>query len=283
MSPSRRAGLRPAGPRKLWCLALTCTLALGLSGASAEDGPFPVWWSPVLQLDSLDGIDARLERELWRGATQGMPLYKYEGETRLEVWANSCNEFMALTEAGYHGRGNPGYKTQQINEAFCQAIKMLKRASPARESYLRDFALDEAAIDYLPVMVHITPSCDFLCEHLQANRQRIPLSRAIPDLEVAAIGPDEVEVRTTTLASRLSALARGDMNSDGLEDLLILSRTDARGGTGGWSFVFLLTRGGPGAVLHVLEAQNEYCPNEHCNGTKDDPTVIPDLDSSAPE
>ena len=284
MKPSRKTGLRPAGPRKLWCLALTCALALALSAvARAEEPPYPVWWSPVLELESLDQIDARLERELWKGATDGMPLYKTEGDTQLEVWANSCSQFMALTEAGYHGRGNPGYKAQQINEALCQSIKMLKRASPARESYLRDFALNEAAIDYLPVMVHITPSCDFLCEHLQANRQRIPLSRAIPDLEVAAIGADEVEVSTTTLATRLSALARGDMNSDGLEDLLILSRTDATEGTGGWSFVFLLSREGPGAVLHVLEAQKDYCPNEHCNGTKDDPTVIPDLNSSAPE
>jgi hypothetical protein len=143
--------------------------------------------------------------------------------------------------------------------------------------------LDETAIDFLPVMVHITPSCDFLCEHLEANEQRIPLSRVTPDLEVVTVGPDGVEVRTATLATRLSALARGDMNSDGLEDLLILSVTHATEGTGGWSFVFLLTREGPGAVLHVLEAQKEYCPNEHCNGLKGDPAVIPDLDSSAPE
>jgi hypothetical protein len=73
------------------------------------------------------------------------------------------------------------------------------------------------------------------------------------------------------------------MNSDGLEDLLILSRTYATEGTGRWSFVFLLTREGPGAVLHVLKAQNDYCQNEHCNGTKDDPTVVPGLNPGASE
>ncbi len=277
MSPSRRRGLRPAGPRKLWHIALTCTLALGLSGVSAEDGPYPVWWSPALELDSLDAIDARLERELWKGDSDGMQLIKNEGDTRLEVWANSCNEFLALTEAGYHGRGSRGYKVQLITAAYCRAITWLKDASAARESHLRDFMLDETAIDYLPVMVHITPSCDFLCEHLEANEQRIPLSRVTPDLEVVTVGPDGMEIRTAILATRLSALARGDMNSDGLEDLLILSRTHATEGTGRWSFVFLLTREGPSAVLNVLEAQKDYCPNEHCNGPKNDPAVIPDL------
>jgi hypothetical protein len=36
-------------------------LLLGVSGpANAEADPFPVWWSPVLELESLDAIDARL-------------------------------------------------------------------------------------------------------------------------------------------------------------------------------------------------------------------------------
>jgi hypothetical protein len=256
-------------------------LALGLSGAaSAAEGPFPVWWSPVLELDSLDAIDARLAREIWPGDPEGLPLAKTEGETRKEVPAFNCIELERWVGEGYSGIGSNGFGLQLYNQAFCRAIEMMRRAEPAERSFLRDFVLNEDAIDYLPVMVHITPSCDFLCEYLHANRQRIPLSRAIPDLEVGAIGPDEVEIRTTTLATRLSALARGDMNSDGLEDLLIFSNTHATEGTGGWLFVFLLTCEGPGAVLHVLESQKEYCPNEHCNGLKEDPADPPVSGSS---
>ena len=42
-------------------------LALGLPAAAAEgeSGPYPIWWSPSLELDSLDRIDARLQRPLW--------------------------------------------------------------------------------------------------------------------------------------------------------------------------------------------------------------------------
>ncbi len=108
MSPSRKSGLRLAGPRKLWCLALTCTLALGLSGASAEDGPYPVWWSPALELESLDAIDARLERAPWTYESEGMPLIKSEGDTRIEVWANSCNDLERLIEEGHSAAGSHG-------------------------------------------------------------------------------------------------------------------------------------------------------------------------------
>ncbi len=38
---------------------------------AAEDGPYPVWWSPALELDSLDAIDARLAREIWPGDSEG--------------------------------------------------------------------------------------------------------------------------------------------------------------------------------------------------------------------
>jgi hypothetical protein len=44
--------------------------------APAEEPPYPVWWSPVLELDSVEGIDARLHRALWPGDDEGMTLYK---------------------------------------------------------------------------------------------------------------------------------------------------------------------------------------------------------------
>ena len=137
MSPSRRRGLRPAGPRKLWHIALACALALGLTAsASAAEGPFPVWWSPALELDSLDAIDARLERALWTYESDGMPLIKSEGDTRIEVWANSCNDLERLIEEGHSAAGSHDYWVQQYQLAVCRAIEMMRRATPARRTRL---------------------------------------------------------------------------------------------------------------------------------------------------
>ena len=278
MSPSRRAGLRPAGPRKLWCLALTCTLALGLSGASAEDGPFPVWWSPALELESLDAIDARLEREFWPGDPEGLPLAKTEGETRKEVPAFNCIELERWVGEGYHGIGSNGFSLQLYNQAFCLAIEMLKEAAPARRSYLREFVLDENAVAYLPAMAFRMPSCGYQCRQRLANERRIPVARFEELVRIDSKGVDELELETPTMATRITVMARGDLNADGLDDMLVLSNTGATEGTGGWSGIYLLTREAPNAVLFVLNADKPSCRHYQCDETYDDLPILRETD-----
>ncbi len=138
---------------KLRTFTLAGALALGLSAtAAAEESPYPVWWSPALELDSLDAIDARLEGEMWPSSPGGLPLYKYEGDSydsdnRVEAWADSCNALMSLTADGYEGLGSPGRKLEFFNLAYCRAIAMLKQAVPAEFSHLRDFVLNEDAVN----------------------------------------------------------------------------------------------------------------------------------------
>ncbi len=274
MSPSRKSGLRLAGPRKLWCLALTCTLALGLSGASAEDGPYPVWWSPTLELDSLDQIDARLAREIWPGDPEGLPLAKYEGETRTEVSAFNCIELERWVGEGYHGIGTNGFGLQLYNQALCRAIEMLKQAAPARRSYLREFVLDETAVAYLPAMAFRMPSCDYQCRQRLANERRIPVSQFEELVRIDSKGVDELELETPTMETRITVMARGDLNADGLDDMLVLSNTGATEGTGGWSGIYLLTREAPNAVLFVLNADKPSCRHYQCDETYDYPAIL---------
>jgi len=86
--------------RQMGLAVLWAGLAFGNGLAAADEPgskpPYPVWWSPVLELDSLEGIDARLRRALWPGNDEGMTVYKPEGDTRLEVQAKSCNELKRL-------------------------------------------------------------------------------------------------------------------------------------------------------------------------------------------
>jgi hypothetical protein len=249
-------------------------LALGLSATAAEDGPYPVWWSPALELECLDAIDARLERALWTHESDGMPLIKSEGDTRIEVWANSCNDLERLIEEGHSAAGSHDYWVQQYQLAVCRAIEMMRRAKPAKRSFLRDFVLNEDSIDYLPAMVDISPSCDMLCRQRVANERRIPLSAFEPVFRVTVTSDEEIEIRTIGFETDLTILARADFNHDGLEDMLALSSGGSISGRGAWADVFLLTREKPGAVLYDLNADKGYCPDYQCAEVYDYPKTL---------
>ena len=246
--------------------------------AAAEDGPFPVWWSPALELDSLDSIDTRLAREIWPGDPEGLPLAKTEGETRKEVSASNCLELERWVREGYHGIGSNGFGLQLYNQAFCRAIEMLKQAAPASRSYLREFMLDENAVAYLPAMAFRMPSCGYQCRQRLANERRIPVAQFEELVRIDAKGVDELELETPTMATRITVIARGDLNADGLDDMLVLSNTGATEGTGGWSGIYLLTREAPSEVLFVLNTDKPYCRHYQCDETYDDLPILRETD-----
>lgn len=77
-------------------------LCLGLAEpAPAEESPYPVWWSPTLELDGLEAIDARLARHIWPGDDEGLPLSRGMGEAREETSAVNCVELERLVAAGF--------------------------------------------------------------------------------------------------------------------------------------------------------------------------------------
>jgi hypothetical protein len=265
--------------RKLGFWALASALALGLSvPATADEPPYPVWWSPVLELDSLDSIDARLARKIWPGDPEGLPLMKTEGETRKEVSAPNCIELERWVGEGYSGIRTDGFGLQLYHQAICRAIEMLKQAVPARRSYLREFVLDEDAVDYLPAMAFRMPSCGYQCRQRLANERRIPLAQFEELVRIDSKGVDELELETPTMETRIAVMARGDFNADGIADMLVLSNTHATEGRGWWSDTYLLTRGAPNAVLFVLNTDEPYCRHYQCDESYDDPAILRETD-----
>ena len=78
-----------------------------LNALGVEEGPYPIWWSPKLDLESLDRIDERLERKLWPDGTR-IEVHKEEGGRKLYATMDNCASVLALRKQGYWGRGNSG-------------------------------------------------------------------------------------------------------------------------------------------------------------------------------
>jgi hypothetical protein len=259
-------------------IALALLAALTQPAEAADEPPYPVWWSPVLELESLDAIDARLERLIWPDDPEGLPLMKTEGDTRKEVSAPNCVELERLVGEGYEGIGSHGFGLQLYHQAFRRAIEMMRRARPAERSFLQDFVLDEDAIHYLPAMSRISMSCDFLCRQRVANERHIPLSHFEPVVRVDVASTEEIVIWTLDWKTIFTVLGRGDFNRDGLDDLLVLVRGGPMSGTWGGAELHLLSRDSPGGVLAVVEEATDSCGDYQCNAAYDYPRVLRDTD-----
>ena len=81
---------------------------------------------------------------------------------------------------------------------------------------MREFALDGDALDYLPDMVNLSPSCEGAGWQFQANEKSIPLTQHSEISELQVVGSNRIEFDTDGDFTSVEAMARADFNGDGL-------------------------------------------------------------------
>ena len=269
-----------------------------LGAAVAEEGPYPVRIvAPWLELTSADAaaIEARFEQPLppHEGMLPPSEYVKYSHDRRTSkgpydelvvdrAKPTTCTELMALVDAGYVPWNEPVYLDH------CTALRLLRRARPARISYVRDFVMNSEAVDVLPVMVANGALFDRLCEEYIANQQGVPWSVFDKVIEVDAIGRYTMDVSTQRRDGRMegdndhvligggqtlvSILAWADFNGDGIEDLLVDSSShpltwkvtlgSAFIHSSSFSNVYILTRDAADAVMRVVDAERYLTPDK---------------------
>ncbi len=263
-------------------IALAFLAMLGPAGPAlaAEDGPYPVWWSDELELESLDRVDRRLRRDLWPDSTEGFTLFKGAPDNYVTVEGHSCESLSRLTEEGYSALSTNDRWALNHLLSECRAIAMLAQAEPASVSYLRDFVLNAGALDYLPALVNLHVSCSFICYIIAANEHGIPFTKFETPLVVDVESGDEITVWTTGWMAHLTVMARGDFTADGVDDILLISSGGATEGSWKTARLYLMTRDAPGAVLRVIDAERELCPDYSCHPLP--PDIAAYRDSSPP-
>ncbi len=216
-----------------------------------------------MDLESLDRVDRRLRRDLWLDFPDGLKLHKSQGDGHVTAQARNCNSLKKLSEEGYYGRSSNDTGIQNYHLSLCRAIALLGQVKPARVSYLHDFVLNAVAVDVLPAIVNLYPSCEFKCYAVAANERAVPLS-TFEKILVVDVEDDDTVVWTTGWMVRLTILARGDFDADNMDDMLLLSSGGATEGSLSTANLYLVTRDEPGAVLRVIGAERERCPDRGC-------------------
>jgi hypothetical protein len=231
---------------------------------AADEGPYPIWWSPVLELESLDLVDRRLDRRLWKDWDAGFELYGLTKGRRLTADANNCRELKMLTAIGFEGRGSNDLAIQSGLLAKCRAIEVLGRAQPARRSFVRDFVLDADALYSMPAPPD-GPSCDFMCRQLYANDIGLTWSAFETVGRVEVEDENSIKVLEYGWARKVQLVGRADVNGDGVEDLILIVGSWATQGTLDSTSFFVLTRFSADAVLEYLIPDQHRCAHYQCD------------------
>ncbi len=238
---------------------------LGQPAVAAETPPYPVWWAPKLELERIKDVEQRLQRDLWPDIGDGFDLYPNGDPSRPGVHAPTCDSLMSHSADGYEPLSGIDIKAQHYNLALCRAIALLGQARAAETSFLRDFSLNAEAADYLPALVNLYPSCEFICNAFAANRRGVALAEfdEVEHIEVLADG--RILIATAGWIVELGILARGDITADGLDDVLLLAHGGATEGSYRATELFILTRDEQDGVLQVVDSERRLCPGYWCD------------------
>lgn len=208
----------------------------------ADEGPYTIWWSPMLELDSLDNVEQRLDRRLWKHTDNGFELYRRVGERRFTAVADSCRSLLKLSAEGFEAPGNNDHQIQLLLVAKCRAIELLGQAKPARRSFVRDFGLDADTLNSMPPPID-GPSCSFVCRQISANENGISWSAFESSGRVEIVDENTIKILEYGWAREVQLVGRADVDGDGVEDLMVLVDSWATQGTYGTTRFFTYDAG----------------------------------------
>ena len=80
-------------------ILLPCLLACA---TAAETVQYPIWWSPALELESLDKIDERRKKRFWPEEYEGMHVYKDGDRSTEPAEIEDCATLEQLSNEGYY-------------------------------------------------------------------------------------------------------------------------------------------------------------------------------------
>jgi hypothetical protein len=217
---------------------------LSFLAAFAQQPTEKIWWSKDLNLVNLSDIEQNLRKPFDERVNV------VSGSKQAPV--GNCLEYLKYSDEGYKAGSDFQMRTLESLGADCRTLALLRNAAPARVSYLGDFHLDKAAPAVLPAQFAVAVSKEGLESVAAAARRGKSWLEYQPRLKAE---PEEgaLTVEADGMRSDLRLYARGDLNGDGVEDLIVREDYAAIGGTYGGSRLFMLTRRRGERVLEVLK------------------------------
>jgi hypothetical protein len=171
----------------------------------------PVQWSSTLKLASRSDIPAMLDKAP-KSRGHDVVIQMSKGYTGTIDQVKSCNAYFKAKATGLTPTNNASMAEASFYVRYCEPLKALQTAVPAKVNYLIHFSLDND-VGLIPANV-IFPS---FSGHGPAGT----LAHAFPNMKVSALKAGAVSLETKTRTAIITPLARGDFNGQGALQILL--------------------------------------------------------------
>jgi hypothetical protein len=233
-------------------VALALAVVLTACGSPTLDRSaaiYPVWWSGALNLAMQTDVEARLLEPF----PEGVDEQRTDSSGRVEkATADNCVSLLRLRREGFVAKISRDLELERYLGADCLTLEILKKAEPAKMTFLAQFRLDDSAADLLPPTLAFAPTTtdteavEAAAKKGLAWRQYDPGMKSVRQNEALVL-------HDTWWRIKLQIYARGDFNSDGIEDVVIRTDEEATQGSYSGTKLFLLTRTSSSGRLQLLK------------------------------
>ena len=215
--------------------------------AGAATGKYRVRWSEGVKLKSTADIAAALDEDV---LAKGQSLDLVHNEDKRTV--RTCGDYSKATADGFAPENNPGIAAESFFKARCIPLLFLREARPSATSWVSDLRLDRNALRTLPASMNL--SMESLSDQEKeaiAGGQR--LAAFDPRLVVVKASATSVTFDDPkVLTSTVQIVAWGDLDHDGVEDVLLFQSLHSLEGSFRAFSHWVATRKGPKEPLMTV-------------------------------
>jgi hypothetical protein len=227
---------------------------------SAPAAPLKVWWSPDLKLSSLTEIDAALDQALPEPidvVPAGQPARKVK----------TCNDLLAATRSKFDlpsdHQSESDWNGLLSVSIRCYALEALKTAKPPSSSYLGWFQFSQAGVAKLPPGLEMPSGQGDDKAIAKAEKKCKPWGQYDRHLKLKVDGTDDGQVRGDGWAGRLTLYGRGDLDGDGLEDLMFYRYAKVEEGSESDESLFIVSQTAAKGCARIVKTLPTWPASAH--------------------
>jgi hypothetical protein len=195
---------------------------------------------PVIATTSTDMAEA-LDKEWFYSKTmkRGLDI----------VNVNSCSSLIDLTSSGYFATENSKQGMFDAKHTVCMTWQIMADFKASKQSFLGDIEFNKAFADITPPQLALVISRDDERRLAKAaNWEDMSQIKSVEKLN----NEQAIFVDSTGGKQKITLMAKGDYNGDGIEDVLFYMENSVEGGSYSSVYAYVLTRLSSGVPFTLL-------------------------------